>query len=256
MNYVPFLKGKQNEFLALRSLSSDVQNQIKPFIDIPRGDDNSEGAIKKKIKTAFVNTTRMYKEYPLPFYLDTYDLPAGTFIDGVYVYEYVLNTFSGFEITPVLGLDRDQEHIDAAKKYICSKGGNVAIRLLSDDIDSFNLTKDEVEDVLTDFPADMMVDVIFDFRVVTASIVANILPKLNLFLSRINEINNLNHVIITSSSIPAVVTELTATGSDNHVNRDEWDLWQGVVNKDFDEYFYGDYTVVSPEYSDNDIVVA
>ncbi|MEP4100722.1 MAG: hypothetical protein ABJL97_10255, partial [Paraglaciecola sp.] len=78
---------------------------------------------------------------------------------------------------------------------------------------------------------------------------------LNLFLSRINEIENLDNVVITSSSIPPVVTELTPTGSENYVHRAEWDLWQGITNREVEGFIYGDYTVVSAEYSDSDIAV-
>jgi len=68
MRYVPCIKGKQNEIRALKALSQGSISNIKPLVDICRGQDESEVEIKKKVSLAIKYMNAARKEYNFPFY--------------------------------------------------------------------------------------------------------------------------------------------------------------------------------------------
>lgn len=256
MRYVPCIKAKQNEIRALKALSVEAISNIKPLVDICRGVDDSETEIKKKVTLAIKYMKQARKEYQFPFYLDVFDLPSMFFKDGIYISEYILNEFYQLGATPVIGLDREPEHIQAVSKYITKSESKLfAVRLLLDDVTSFDITKLELDDLIAEIDDECEVDLIFDFRVINEKNFQLIISNTVKFLSRVNELDNIKNIIITSSIIPAIVTDLVGTGSSEHINRLERQLWNTVSGQVDVQIVYGDYTVVSPEYSETNIQV-
>jgi len=256
MRYVPCIKGKQNEIRALKALSSSAISKIKPLIDICRGEGNSEAEIKKKVVLAVKYLSAARKEHQFPFYLDVFDIPSITFQNGDYVSDYVLNEFSLLNATPVLGLDREGEHTQAVSNYLLKKENKlVAVRLLSEDISSFSITKMELSNLFRDIEDECEVDLILDFRVIKEAELQSLLSNAVKFLARVGELNNIRNIILTGSSIPAIITDLVPTGGVEYIDRLERLLWEKVSQNVDVPIIYGDYTVVSPEYSDVNIQV-
>lgn len=256
MRYVPCIKGKQNEIRALKALSGEAISNIKPLVDICRGENESETEIKKKVSLAVKYMNAARKEHQFPFYLDVFDLPSIFFNNGDYVSDYILSEFYPLGATPVVGLDRETEHTQAVSKYIAQTENKlIAVRLLSEDISSFAITKLELANLLDDIEDECEIDLILDFRVINAGNIQLYISNTVKFLSRVGELDNINNIILTGSSIPAIVTDLVSTGDSEYIERLERHLWSEVNKKVELPIIYGDYTVVSPEYSESNIQV-
>jgi len=162
--YIPFLKFKQNEIMALRELSSEIKEEIVPFFDFPRKNNMTEldfiGAVSKMEKRLARHLDGIDT-----FYLDDYDIEEDLFIDGADSYKYLIESFPN--MIPVLGIDRSSEHNDTvfSAKENGLESPNVALRLTFEDFESFELVESDIEDFLGDtiriFDA---VDLIFDCR--------------------------------------------------------------------------------------------
>lgn len=194
----------------------------------------------------------MYAKYKFPFYIDVYDIPSEIEINGNHVYDFVLEQFSGFNIVPVIGLDRDPNHLTALKKHFPNPD-YVAIRLVDDDLLNFSLTKIELQKIFSQFNADTYFDVILDNRLIHNKDPAVLALNCSKFLNRIDELIEVFDVIVTSSSIPKSLTELVAPQTNTWFSRLEWSLWANMSYSCKKNVIYGDYTVVSPEYSDANI---
>ncbi len=254
MNYIPFLKLKQNEVLAIRRLKKENKAKIIPFFDIPRGPQDGVDEFKNKISKGLEYIRRAYKDFEFPFYLDVYDIADNIDLDGKHVYEYLLEKFRSFNIIPVVGLDRDAKHIEAAIKFIKSRSNkHLAIRLLDEDIESYDLTESDIRNSLGSIlNSSININIIIDLRVIKKDI--NTLSRMIIdFINEYVKKNRFHKIIVASSSTPANITELIKTQSSKTYARSEWKLWKSIssIKEQLgDDLIYADYAVVSPDYSD------
>lgn len=254
MKYVPFLKAKQNEIRAVSSLSSERLGEIIPFFDIPRPDKISESNVCKAIATAKKNINTAQKIKPFWFYLDVFDLPSEMSIGELPLYEYVLNEFAEFSVIPVIGLDREPEHLQAVLN-ILSDAPYISIRLVDEDLISFNITKRKLTTIISKFSDDVSFDLILDCRLVNETNYLQQSQYCSSFINRCDELANLEDIIVTASTIPSPISELIEPQNSKYFTRYENQLWSSLNYKTSKNVIYGDYTVISPEYSDATIPV-
>ena len=254
LRYVPFVKAKQNEIRALAKLDSKVFPLLIPFLDIPRPQNGSSLESKERIDAAKKNIIAAYKKQKFPFYIDVFDLPFNTVIEGKHPYDYLLGEIDELNYIPVVGLDRDDEHVEAVLKHRAHPD-YVAIRLVDDDLLSFNLTSHHLKQLMSKFPPETCFDIILDNRLLLDK---DIGAQINNCVSMINgliKFKNVEALIVTGSSIPPVITDLVDTQSQKHFERLEWEIWSQLRTSYSDMLVFGDYTVISPEYSDANIPV-
>lgn len=255
--YFPYLKAKQNEFLALRNCSDRAFGNIIPFFDIPRGTDDDEARTRNNIKKAKVYLERLLKVRDLTFYLDVYDIAPTIRPDSAHVYEYVLDQFDGYSVIPVLGLDREDEHNDAVLNRE-EKYSTVAIRLQVENLETPKATVAAINMLISDFKSKVSFDVILDFRVLDEKYAAHIANAVSI-IEKLSNNDLVEVIVITGSSIPPVITELCKPESCAHFKKFEVALFEQVCHQlshgAYSKLHYGDYTVVSPNYSDSSIPV-
>lgn len=249
MSYVPFLKFKTNEVAALKELDNVLHENLTPFFDLARRDDMDEENFKKMVKQLFrkyqINLTKL-----AAFYLDNYDIADSLVIDSQENYKFVLDSFITSKIIPVVGLDRSPKRnqlvFDYSKKFLSS---TVAVRLTNEDLD-YDLIQDDLEELLEAcFKLFSKVDLIIDNRV---CLNANSDDRANEIIEFIDAIlvdNVFNKIIVSGSSIPASIREILDTGEQKELERNEIKIFRSIKQKHKDIYL-GDYTVVSPNYSD------
>lgn len=251
--YVPFLKFKQNEIMALRELSIDIKENIRPFFDFPRKNNMTELDFMQtadKMKKKFVRHNQDISSY----YLDNYDIDEDLFINGDDSYRYLLNTFTS--MIPVIGIDRSQNHVDAvlnAKQDTTIKSSVVAVRFTYEDFESFELVEDDIEEMLGDtIRLFEYVDLVFDCRY-TGGIDIELTVKCIIdFIDSFSNKYPIDRVIVTGTSIPVPIGNLVGTESETILRRKELLISCGV-KKFFPDIYTGDYTVVGADYSDTDI---
>lgn len=257
--YVPFLKSKSNEIIALGELSHDVRSQITPFFDYPR---NKNGYSEDSFKSSLKKIIKSFKKHISDInelYFDNYDIGDSLQIDGEHNYKYLLNELRHLSVIPVISIDRSTYHMQSV---IDLKDNNtidsdvIAIRLTPEDFESFGAIKDEIEDILGDTINKFNeVDLIFDCRIcnnLNSGIVSNNITN---FKSAFTSKYNTRRIIITGSSIPASIRDLIRVDEEGIFQRNEFNIYNNAkISMLTDNLVFGDYATVSPNYSEVDII--
>jgi len=260
-NYAPFLKFKQNEIQAVFSLHSDVQNFTLPLFDMPKEKrQDAELDILNRLRKGERQLAAHSKKIPgLNFFIDNYDLDDGILLDGVQQYRYILDELKAYNIIPVAAFDRVSEHNAAAIKYCKDRCRSLGIRLQAEDFKSFNLLKAKLAELLAEAAAVGVTTtyLIFDCRVIEKQEdVEELRSSIEKFYGQCNKQFSISHYIVVGSVIPANIAKLMKTKTAMMVERLEYKLWRGLVtNPEFSGINYGDYGVVSPEFSEADLPV-
>jgi len=166
--YVPFLKLKSNEIMAIRELEAALRQTISPFFDFPY--------MKNRTEESFINNAgRMIRSIRRniasisSFYLDNFDVDSGLLIEGGNSYAYLLLACEGLPVIPVISIDRVPEHMQAvceAKDSGQLRSDRIALRFASGDVTSFDVVADDIEECLDDTMRRFSnIDLVVDCRV-------------------------------------------------------------------------------------------
>lgn len=258
IKYIPFLKTKSNELLALKELETSLKENLTVFFDIPKKQNGDENTFINSVKS-FKRKLEIHLSKIPYFYIDTYDIDNDLFIDGTHNYSFLLNELKGFNYIPVVSIDRVQEHIDAITDEY--ENGNlkfnfIALRLTSDLFENFLLIEDDINkflgDLLNKFDS---IDLILDCRVCYKENENHLSTKIINFISDFSKKYLLRKVIISGSSIPSSINEIVVPNSKEIVIRKEFLIFAKIKKELENNYnlIFSDYTIVSPEFSEVDI---
>lgn len=258
IDYVPFLKAKQNEIHALAELAPELLPTICPFFDYPKKQNGeSESTIEKSIKN-LVKKFGKYLKSLNGFYFDIYDLDDEIQVNGKHIYAFLLEQFSNFPVIPVVSIDRSASHQESVLS--CKKNGStasnvLALRVTPEDFQNFQIVRGDIEDILK-VPLSLFesIDLIFDCRICINANVNKIAAEIASFSKGFTQAFPVRNIIISGSSIPASVAEVLSVNSDDCVQRVEMDIYK-ATRKTLSKYvvIFGDHTTISPDYSDADI---
>ncbi|KGK23472.1 beta family protein [Pseudomonas plecoglossicida] len=256
IKYIPFLKFKQNEIQGVAQLDSAIRNQIAPLYDVPRSQNiMTEAEILKRIRLASADLKKSKdSDSEYWFFVDNFDIDESITLSGVPQYRYIINSLKDYQIVPILALDRNPDHNLAALDFIKTKPGAIGVRLQEEDIESYGITKPRLELLWNEIRAAQPASVILliDLRIVNDT--AGSQKKVERFLSRFKADFQVDGTSIAGSVIPGNIANLIGTDAKKHVVREEFVLWRSLTTSpDYKHILYGDYGVVSPEYSDLDL---
>jgi len=257
-NYIPFLKFKANEIGALSTLSQPVKALTYPFLDLPKKDGMSEVAFLAMIAKAKAAFHRHLKDFPAVF-IDNYDIDDSITVNGGENYLAVIDSFGECnQFVPVVALDRTQPRNDVvfqAKAAGKIASSTIAIRLQAEDILSFPVVEADLLALqLKGANLFSFWTLIIDNRVCLTINESARSAQINKFLALASGKINISAVIIAGSSIPASISELMKVLSEVHHPRPELSIYRQVASAAHHPSIHlGDYTVVSPLYSDVNI---
>ncbi len=257
--YIPFLKAKANEFGAIKVLEDTQKDVIAPFFDLPFKKDMTADLLKKVIDGAarkFALNMKGVSEY----FVDDYDIPDNLIINGKQGYEYFAERMfaENLNFNPVVGLDRSaarQSCVFSAAIRDIAKNRRVALRVTADDLSDYRLVRSDILDLIRKGEGvyDRWVLVI-DNRVCLGADAATRATQIASFCSAAYADHAYEGIVITGSSLPPVIGDILATNNEIHLVRNEIGIYNLAVKLISDaKIFFGDYTVVSPNYSDSDI---
>ncbi|HCE2477631.1 TPA: beta family protein [Vibrio parahaemolyticus] len=250
--YTPFLKFKVAEIGALKALKDDEISHITPFFDL---------ATKQGITSADIENTitRGVRKYELNFkkangfYIDDYDIDDSILINGDIVYKFLIDKFQGINYIPVVGLDRSVDRINSISSPLII-GDTLAIRLTQDDFTSYTLIEDDINDLFglveekyTKF------HLILDCRLCSESNPIDLSNKIIRLINSITSEYEFEKIIIAGSSIHASIAEILPVLSQVAISRTECEIHDRVSLELGEDIELGDYTVISPNYSDANI---
>jgi len=253
--YTPFLKLKKNELQGIIGLTEDVVRSIRPFFDVPRtSKDPSEGQIIERLRLGKNELRKALEAHPyLSYYVDNFDLNDEVSLQGSTQYSFILDYLEDCDPIPVIALNRSPDHNATAIGFATNRSRTVALRLQRDDIESFRLSKPALLSLWRSMTGLIdHVHVFLDFRVINDETEAESLGTA--FLRSFLKEFGATSVSVTSSSIPANISQLIKTNSQLEYERPEMKLWANLKeDEDFSNLLFGDYAVVSPDYSDAEL---
>ncbi|MGY6119686.1 beta family protein [Paraburkholderia strydomiana] len=252
-NYVPFLKLKTGEIGALSTLDGQIKSSIVPFIDLPKKDGMSEDVFKRMVDKGARSAANHLKQFPM-FFLDNFDIDDSLKIDGDHNYGYVLKTFGQLNYAPVVGLDRAKgrnEAVFKAKEAGQLVANTIALRLQAEDFESFSLVAAEIDQLLNRGKG------LFSHWILVLDnrVCADVAPlkRASVLAKFINDSATANFagIIVAGSSMPPSIGDVTGVLTEHDHSRVEIAIYR-ALRKQVDglKLFCGDYTIVSPLYSD------
>lgn len=256
-NYVPFLKFKVNEIGALSKLTADIKQVLVPFLDFPRKNLMDSNSFIEMVNKAVKSTQKNLSHYN-KIYLDNFDIDDGILIGGADNYQYIIDSFKEVNFIPVVGLDRTTSRnqivfTSKADGKILSQA--IALRLQCEDFEDFEMVEEEIQSLI-DQGEGLFTDwiLIIDNRVCLTIDVNKRINEIITFISEITALHDFNEIVITGSSIPASIGEIVATETEVVHERIELFVFKKVsIALDNLSFSLGDYTIVSPLYSDINI---
>ncbi len=256
IKYIPFLKFKTNEIKSVAELEQAIRDRIIPLYDIPRTTSiMNEEDIDKRLSIGIKQLIKTQKNTAsYPFIIDNFDIDDSIFLAGVPQYRAILKSLYTYPIIPVLAFDRDLDHNIAALDFLKEKNSDIAIRLQQEDIESYSLTKLKINAIWPDIqlakPRKILL--LLDLRIIEDGTEA--LHYIEKFLSAFIKDFKVSAIVVSGSIIPGNIAGLVSTEEEKSVLREEFRLWSLLKSKPiYDSVLYGDYCVVSPEYSDLDL---
>jgi hypothetical protein len=257
-SYTPFLKLKVNEVAALEALSTEVLDGVTPFFDLPRKSKMDERQFCNVVTKSARKLVRTFKNGK-KFYLDCYDIPDDIHVAGNNLFHFVAQAFADFSFIPVIGLDRSDSYLDAvfdSKVKGLVALNTIAIRVTQEDFESFAASWSDIEALIDSAgkAGFMTIELILDMRCCLGQKATDLAPMLGSFIADIRSAHEFSKIVVTGSSIPERISDIVATGSEVDAVREEIAVFR-ILDGQFspDEIGFGDYTIVSPFYTDVDI---
>ncbi|MCL2244115.1 MAG: beta family protein [Treponema sp.] len=252
--YSPFLKFKDGELTALFNLDIADRNSIVPLLEISRDDKLTEITLKTKIDRCSKRMSGKL-ESSFSFFIDNLEVPDKITINGDNNYLYLLNSFSNFDIIPVIGFDRVQTHKDICIDYANYKTRKIALRITQDYFDGFLAYKKDLNDIIKRIKSDVNIIALLDCNYIDNDAIAE-KCKINIIriLDYLKNMENFTNFVITGSSLPTPIGDKVKTGTYVKINRHEIKLFGEILNY-YPELnlIFGDYTIVDPGYSEINI---
>lgn len=256
IKYTPFLKAKQNEIKAMSELPLTVRSAIRPFFDFPKKRNGyTKGAFISFNEGIHRRLVRNLGDSE--FYFDNFDLDPLD-VDGKDSYWSILNQLSGMNVIPVVGLDRSNKHSESVSSLQAVgklRSRVVAFRIAPDDFDSFEVVEDDIDENLSPvFDLFDSIDLIFDCRVCNNLNAATVASSIKDFSAKFCSVYSVRHVVVTGSSIPASIKDILKVDSEHTISRRELEIYEALKSSHTHaRLVFGDYTTVSPHYSDVDM---
>lgn len=190
--------------------------------------------------------------------MDNFDVEDTIKFNGNYNYAGIIEIFGPLGMVPVIGLDRHPEHMNCIKDGLIKKKltyERIGVRLTKEDFESYSFCRNDLIDLLAELNSIFQnVDIIFDCRVCGENSSALLSSQIVSFILLMIKDGALpSKVVVTGSTIPASISEIIQTKNEKHVLREECIIYESVmanINEFNINVFLGDYTCVSPDYSD------
>lgn len=257
--YIPFLKAKANEFGAIKSLTKERKQLIAPFFDLPLKKDMSAKTLTSNIDAAARKFCLNMAGVP-EYFIDDYDIPNSILIGGRPSYEYLASRMhaQGLNFNPVVGIDRAPDRnacVFTPAVTIAVENRRIALRVSGEDLISYNLIRSDILDLIAKGSEtyDRWV-LIIDNRVCKGIDAPTRAAQIRAFCLAATEDHAYEAIVITGSTLPPVASDVLATNKEVHLTRNEIAIYKhSITGLSNHNVIFGDYTIVSPDYSDSDI---
>lgn len=248
-NYVPVLKAKDGELIALRHLNPTTKANLMPLIELqPRETPALLGRTLTQIQKGWSSE--------LPFLLDAdKDYLINNTVSAVDNLRSACEELAtnGFNVIPVTGLRRDTLFNDMISDVIGKTGNGICIRLQSSDWQDVSSLEDRLRDYVQSLSLNLsQVDLVFDYDAFLPSHLGTIMTSAVTAINSITDIIDYRSLIITATAFPS--QPISQPYQIYRFPRSEFEAWSMLVAlPDIRRKpVFGDYTTVHPVLPDID----
>ncbi|BBB66567.1 hypothetical protein UNDYM_2314 [Undibacterium sp. YM2] len=252
--YVPLVKGKRNDLVAVGKVNNDVRQLMKPFVEaMPINP-------KKPFVEEHVHKLCGYIRKHLPMgdiFVDFFGLmPDAVIPDGTnaILHGFALLKAFGRPVTPAFGFERNDNLWDALGTIARDFDKGFCFRLSRDDLAEYLF--DDVWALIIERTAQMRlpqdkIDLLLDLRHIDDDDNTNLAESVVSFLFHNPNVAGYRSIIVAGSSALKTVSDIE---KDNvgEVIRQELHLWSTLWRDmpDTVKPTFGDYGVIHPDFSD------
>lgn len=231
MLYVPIIKWKRGERIAVRNLSSAVKDQVIPLFSIMA---NTE-------PDTFSNDVQRNWGTERPFYFDFHH----NIISEVYITDFLesfINENQEIQPIPVVSPNRGEEYLQLINESPTFNHG-IALRI---NLQELNLFQNAIESMLNILEANGFdCDLIIDLGQMSypVEVVNSFVPVVRSLITGVQRIS-FRRIIIAGSSFPEGLS--VSQNTTTPIPRKEWILWNHL-SQDNSNVIFGDYGTDDPE---------
>ncbi|WP_263261473.1 beta family protein [Pseudomonas sp. RIT-PI-S] len=253
--YVPVLKWRQGEYLALARMSDALRERITPLLEIPAEAWDYEHERPQKSIDEHISLfgRRLMATWgSLPCFVDSCYLPPDALCaDGTHHFERLLELAAqaGCMALPVTGLTRHYQYQAATARIVRRDGRGLCLRLISEDFDHPALAT-QVGALLAYMGlAPAQVDLVIDFSQHIARSATAQAGHARALLAQTPQLARWRSLTLIGTSFPAQVTPEDVCSS-GVVRRYEWLAYKLLLKRlEARERrpAFGDYTIAHPQ---------
>lgn len=254
IRYSPFLKAKRGELTAMGELAPEVKQVICPMFDFPRKEEDYDSETFAKDAKSIANSLRKHWGSDVEFYFDDFDIGKTVSVDGEHQYAYILKCLKGLQVVPVVALDRIEHNHDVVllKREGVISSSAVAFRVEAEDFEDFEIIEDQIDyDLAPVFNEFEEIDLILDCRFCAGKNALEFGQRIASFARKFcSAYNMVRRIIVSGSSIPASSGDVLKPKTTCVLPRHELAIIENARAFSSVDLVAGDYTTVSPFYSD------
>ena len=251
--YVPILKWRQGEYLALERLPNDVKECVMPLIEVPPLEwDFEKGQYAKNIDEHLkLFITRFIKKWgKRKAFIDLHLIdPTSRMVNGVHplTYVFVEALKNELEVIPVTGLNRGTDYQRAVKKSIGQFSNGVCLRLSINDV--LKLSQMNRLDTFMHYHSIEFseLDVVLDLEAPDFNPITQFARLLHNQIQNLSEIERVRSFTIIGSAFPKSMGQLSIGAQ--IIERSEWNLYReycGQLTASERKPQFGDYAISNP----------
>lgn len=247
--YVPILKAKQSECMALRNLPPDLKENMVPLFEMQPRDTQS-------LLERTIGQIENSWEKHLPLYLDIDRGYLSSNADEAltnFIYALNRSQEKGYKFIPVTGLRRSTRYQEIIQSSIKQQSYGVCVRLESIDWLDLQELNENIEKLVSEFDLSYdEVDILLDFGAFLPSQSGTIVTSATTTINKLAKLKDFRNLVISGTAFPASLPR--AIQSVHKLPRSEWLVWSTLKSNKMVERMpiFGDYTIVHPEFPELD----
>jgi len=253
-HYIPILKAKGGELLALRDLSPQAKAMLTPLLEMQPPswdfeDDKPSKTVKSQLDTAISKIGRAWTGNG-PAFVDTRLLEESEVEGGDNPLCYVLHQLEpvGVECIPVVYLSSGAKHTECARRHVENVDRGCCLRLTLEDINADSLEED-IESLRESLGIEREhIDLILDLEAFSPSESARVLIAAKACLQSVPSLTAWRTLTLAGTSFPVNMSEFSASSA-NSIPRTELAVWDMLVRSPKTPRLpaFGDYAIQHPD---------
>lgn len=241
--YVPLLKCKAGEFIALSKLSEEIKDEIVPIAELVP---NSQKKIEEHIHSSIGYIQRWNKDRLI--YIDGYMIQDNDIMIHRKKYmEYIFNELrkEGYKVIPVVSNISNTDYLIQIKNIVAKDNRGLCLRIFCNRDININ---DEIERIIPRIDLNLnQIDLIVDLQSLEVLSIEDILNWQKEIITNISYISSWRSLVLSGSNFPINLAKLTANQV-HVIPRKHWLAWKHLFkSKDIDRFpSYSDYGISHP----------